>query len=105
MGQRGYQVKVGKTGFALRIRVTPRARKNEISGILGDGTIKVRLTAPPVEEKANEALIRFLAEVLDVSTTKIEIIGGVTARDKLVSLIGLDAETAQWRIMNYLARE
>ena len=105
MGQRGYQVKVGKTGFALRIRVTPRARKNEISGILGDGTIKVRLTAPPVEGKANEALIRFLAEVLDVSTSKIEIIGGVTARDKLVSLIGLDAETAQWRIMNYLARE
>jgi len=105
MSQRGYQVKVGKTGFALRIRVTPRARKNEISGILGDGTIKVRLTAPPVEGKANEALIRFLAEVLDVSTTKIEIIGGVTARDKLVSLIGLDAETAQWRIMNYLARE
>jgi uncharacterized protein (TIGR00251 family) len=105
MSRRGNQVKAGKTGSALRIRVTPRARKNEISGILGDGTIKVRLTAPPVEGKANEALIRFLAEVLEVSTTKIEIIGGGTARIKLVSLIGFDIETAQLRILNYLARE
>ncbi|OGO72914.1 MAG: hypothetical protein A2Z49_10695 [Chloroflexi bacterium RBG_19FT_COMBO_56_12] len=99
------QVKVGKTGFVLIVRVTPRARKNEITGILGDGMVKVRLTAPPVEGKANEALIRFLARVLDVSTTKIEIVGGVTGRDKLVSLIGLDAETAQRRIISYLARE
>jgi len=99
------QVKVGKTGFVLIVRVTPRARKNEITGILGDGMVKVRLTAPPVEGKANEALIRFLARILDVSTTKIEIVGGVTGRDKLVSLIGLDAETAQRRIISYLARE
>ena len=105
MSRRGYQVKVGKTGSALMVRVTPRARKDEITGILGNGTIKVRLTAPPVEGKANESLIRFLAEVLDVSMTKIEIIGGVTARDKLLSVIGLDAETAQRRIMNYLAKE
>ena len=105
MSRRGVQAKVGKTGYVLMVRVTPRARKNEITGILVDGTIKVRLTAPPVEGKANEALISFLAEVLDIPTTKIEIIGGVTARNKRVSLIGLDAETAQRKIMNYLAKE
>jgi uncharacterized protein len=88
----------GKRGAALAIRVTPRARKNEITGILDNGTIKVRLTAPPVEGKANEALIAFLAGVLGVAESKIEIVAGKTGHDKLVSILDLDAETVNARI-------
>jgi len=92
----------GKRGAALAIRVTPRARKNEIVEILADQTIKVRLTAPPVEGKANEALIEFLAKVLDVPRSKVEIIAGTSGRDKLVSILDLDSNEAQARILKYI---
>lgn len=94
-----------KAGSVLTVRITPRARNNEITEILDDGTIKIRLTAPPVEGKANESLIKFLAEVLIISATEIEIFGGRRRRDKLIAVEGLDAETAQQRIEAYLARK
>ena len=91
----------GQSGAALAIRVMPRASKNEIADIQSDGTIKIRLTAPPVDGKANAALVEFLAEVLDIPRSKIEIIAGATGRDKLVSVLDLDAETASERILRY----
>lgn len=92
----------GQRGTALAIRVTPRARRDEIVEVLADQTIKVRLTAPPVEGKANAALIDFLAKVLDVPPSKVEIIAGETSRDKLVSILDLEGEEAQARIMRHL---
>jgi uncharacterized protein (TIGR00251 family) len=92
----------GERGAALAIRVTPRANKNEISGILGDGTVKIRLTAPPVDGRANEALADFLAQVLKVPVSKIEIIGGQTGRDKLVSILDLEPEEVQARLQKYM---
>ena len=92
----------GKMGSALAIRVTPRARKNEISEILSDGTIKIRLTAPPVEGKANMALVDFLSEVLDTSPSNIEIIAGVSSRNKLVSILNMDSETTNEKILAQL---
>ncbi len=93
----------GDKGAALAIRVTPRASRNEISEILSDGTVRIRLMAPPVEGKANEALVSFLADVLDVPRSKIEIVAGETGRDKLVSILGLDAESVHARILQHLA--
>ncbi len=92
----------GKHGAALAIRVTPRARKDEIVEILSDQTIKIRLTAPPVEGKANQALIDFLTKVLDVPRSKIEIVAGAGGRDKLVSILDLESSEAQARILKYL---
>ncbi len=92
----------GRRGAALAIRVTPRARKDEIVDVLADQTIKIRLTAPPVEGKANQALIEFLAKVLDVPETKIDIIAGQTGRDKLVSILDMESEEAQARILKML---
>ena len=100
MHRRGTKLQRGRSGAALAIRVTPRARKNEIAQVLEDGTIKVRLTAPPIEGKANEALLQFLSEVLGVAPNRIEIIAGMTGRDKLVSVEDLDPETAQERILS-----
>jgi uncharacterized protein (TIGR00251 family) len=92
----------GRYGAALAIRVTPRARKDELVEVLPDQTIKVRLTAPPVEGKANEALIAFLSKVLEVPASRLEIIAGETGRDKLVSILGMESSEAQARIFRKL---
>lgn len=90
----------GKRGAALAIRVSPRARKTEIAEIMSDGTIKIRVAAPPVDGKANQALVAFLARILGVPSSNIEIIAGQTGRNKLVSILGMDADTAHERIMS-----
>jgi uncharacterized protein (TIGR00251 family) len=69
-----------KAGAALAVRVTPRASKNRIVEVLGDGTVKIQLTAPPVDGEANAKLIAFLAAVLDISKSRIEIVAGATGR-------------------------
>ena len=103
MASRQFHLHGGRQGAALAIRVTPRASRNEIAEILSDGTVKIRLTSPPVEGKANAALIEFLAEVLGVPRSRIEIVAGMTGRDKLVSILDLDAETVHKRIINRMA--
>jgi uncharacterized protein (TIGR00251 family) len=103
MASREFNLHNGKTGSALAIRVTPRASKNEIAEILADGTVRIRLTAPPVEGKANAALIEFLSDVLKVPRSKIDIVAGINGRDKLVSILDIDAETVHERILNNLS--
>ncbi|MBN2502850.1 MAG: YggU family protein [Anaerolineales bacterium] len=99
MPTKKFKMSNGKRGAALAIRVTPRASKNEIVEVLSDQTIKVRLTAPPVEGKANEALVEFLAEVLGVPKSKIEIVAGMNGRDKLVSIVDVDSEEVHKKIL------
>jgi uncharacterized protein (TIGR00251 family) len=103
MAKRNFEFHNDKKGAALAIRVTPRASRNEISEIQSDGTVKIRLTAPPVEGKANEALVEFLAKVLDLPASKIEIVAGATGRDKLVSVFDIDAAALQRKILEHLA--
>lgn len=103
MAERKFRLHNGQKGAALAVRVTPRARKNEIVEVLSDGTVKIRLTAPPVEGKANEALIAFLAEVIGVPRSKVEIVAGDTGRDKLVSILDLDAVTVHRKILEHLS--
>lgn len=103
MSQREHHLHDGKKGAALAVRVTPRASKNEIVEIYADGTVKIRLTAPPVEGKANDALVKYLAKVLDISPSKIEIVAGVNSRDKLVTILDMDAQTVHSRILHNLS--
>jgi uncharacterized protein len=100
---RQFHLHDGQKGAALAIRVTPRARKNEVVEIMNDGTVKIRLTAPPVESKANQALVEFLSDILEVPRSHVEIVAGLTGRDKLVSITGLDAATVQQRILKILS--
>ena len=97
--KRNFNLHGGKTGAAITVRVSPRMAKNEISEILNDGTIKIRLTAPPVDGKANQALIEFLADLLSVKPANIEIVAGQTGRDKLITVIGLSADEVHAKIM------
>lgn len=70
----------------LNIRVLPRSSKNEVVGQMADGTLKVKLTAPPVDGAANEALIELLAEYFDTSKQKIKIVRGMTNKNKVVEI-------------------
>lgn len=70
-------------GMTISLRIVPRASKNEISGVIDD-TLKIRLQAPPVESKANKALIKFLAKKLDTPKRNITILSGNTSRNKCV---------------------
>lgn len=99
MAEKRYNFKEGKGGAAISVRVTPRSSKNEISEILEDGTIKIKLTAPPVDGKANEALIDFLAKVLNIKANQLDIVAGQTGRDKLITITGLRPEEVHQKIM------
>jgi len=92
-------------GATLAIRVTPRARRNEITQIMADGTIKICLTAPPVEGKANSALIKFLAEILQVASSSIKILSGESGRSKLILVSGMKADVANQRILEALSKQ
>jgi uncharacterized protein (TIGR00251 family) len=96
------RVQKEKKGTTLALRVIPRASKNEIVEVLSDGTLKVRLTAPPVDGRANEALLKFLAEILNVPVTHLEIIKGTTGRIKLVSVTGMDQAVLHKKIMEHI---
>lgn len=75
-------------GVTFAIKVHPRAKKNAITGELGDA-LKVALTAPPVEGKANEACIDFFAKFLEVPRSSITIAAGQTSCNKVIRVIGL----------------
>ncbi|MEK7644448.1 MAG: DUF167 domain-containing protein [Patescibacteria group bacterium] len=70
----------------IKVRVIPRSSHSEVVGEMGDGTIKVKLTAPPVDGKANEALIELLAEHYDIAKTKIKIISGLASKNKTIEI-------------------
>jgi uncharacterized protein (TIGR00251 family) len=70
------------------VRVQPRASKDEIAGEMG-GALKVRLRAPAVEDRANEALVEFLAELLKTSRSAVRILSGERSRTKRIEIRGV----------------
>ncbi|MBK6793343.1 MAG: DUF167 domain-containing protein [Anaerolineales bacterium] len=99
---RDYVLHDGKRGSALAVRVTPRASQNQIAGVLSDGTVKVHVAADPADAGLNAELVAFLAEVLGVPKTRVEIVAGESGRDKLVSVLDMDVETAHQRIVAHM---
>jgi uncharacterized protein YggU (UPF0235/DUF167 family) len=99
---RKYELHGGKSGSALGVRVTPRASHNQIVDVLSDSTIKVHLVCGPSSEEINVELLRFLAEVLGVPRSRIEIVAGESGRDKLVSILDMDVETTHQRVLAHM---
>ena len=95
---RNLKFESGKGGAALAIRVTLHAHQNEIKKILQDGTIRINIDSSSGGDKENQELVRYLAEVLGVGESEIEIIAGQQGRNKLVSVYGLDTEIVNRRI-------
>lgn len=81
----------------LRLRVAPGARRPGVVGRLG-GAWKVRVAAPPVDGRANEAALRLLADALRVPVRRLRLVSGHGARDKLVEIDGVGAEEAERRL-------
>ena len=89
--------KPAKEGIILEVHLQPRAKKDEIVGIHA-GALKIKLKAPPVDGKANQALIAFLASCLRLPKERLKILSGHTSRRKRVYIKGLQAEEAQKRL-------
>jgi len=84
-------------GATFAVRVHPRARKNAITGVLGDA-LKLSLTAPPAEGRANQACIEFLAEVLRLPRSSVTIAAGPASRNKVVRVAGITAGALRRRM-------
>jgi len=84
-------------GVSFAVKVHPRARKNAITGELG-GALKVSLTTPPIDGRANEACIEFFAKLLKVPRSSVTIASGQTSRNKVIRVVGLSAEELRKRI-------
>ncbi|KPL89543.1 hypothetical protein SE16_03750 [Ardenticatena maritima] len=75
-------------GVLLTVHVQPRAARTQVAGVHGDA-LKIRLNAPPVDGRANDALCAFLAEMFGVPRRAVEIVQGDTARRKIVRIEGV----------------
>lgn len=84
----------------LEVLVVPRASRNELAGWSADGRLRVRLTAPPVEGRANRALLKFLAGKIDVPSGKLRVSRGESSRRKTVAVSGTTPE----RLLRALGR-
>jgi uncharacterized protein (TIGR00251 family) len=80
-------------GVVLALHIQPGAKKTEVCGLHGDA-LKIRLAAPPVDGKANDALIEFLARTLGVPRSCVELLSGQTSRAKRLRIDGIDAARA-----------
>ena len=85
------------SGARFAVKVHPRAKKNAITGELGDA-LKVSLTSPPVEGRANEACIEFFAKLLKVPRSSVTIASGQTSRNKVIRVAGLTAQQVRERL-------
>ncbi|MCD6048786.1 MAG: hypothetical protein K0Q55_189 [Verrucomicrobia bacterium] len=83
--------------MTLFVKAQPRANTNEIVGVHGT-ELRVKITAPPVDSAANEALVRFLAEELGVAKNQVQLVRGASARHKAIKVIGLKAEEVKRRL-------
>ena len=81
----------------LHIKAQPRASRNEIGEPLGD-ELKIKITAPPVDSAANEALVRFIVEVLDCPRGSVQLARGASSRHKVLVIQGVKAEDVAVRL-------
>lgn len=79
------------------VRVHPRAKKDAITGELGDA-LKVSLTAPPIDGRANEACIEFFARLLKVPRSSVTMASGLSSRNKVIRVLGLSAQQVRERL-------
>lgn len=89
-------------GVILSVRVTPKASKSGISGLIGE-ELKITLNAPPADGQANKELIKLLSKTFSIPKTQIKIISGQTARSKKILLINADEQTIQIHINQFLS--
>ncbi len=78
-----------KSGSAITVKVTPHAKQTSVLGVMDDGTIKIQVAAPAEGGRANDALVAFLATMLNIPASQVDIVAGQTSERKLISLVGI----------------
>jgi uncharacterized protein len=96
-------IKESATGVTFAVKVHPRARKNAIAGVIGDA-LKLALTAPPVDGKANQAVMEFFADLFAISRSSVTIASGETSRNKVIHVSGIRAEQARQKLQAALVK-
>lgn len=91
------EIKDSPNGATFAVKVHPRAKKTAITGEVGDA-LKLALTAPPADGKANQACVEFFAELLKVPRSSVTIAAGQTSRNKVIRVAGLSAEEVRRRL-------
>ena len=84
-------------GATFAVKVHPRAKKNAITGEVGEA-LKVSLTAPPIEGRANDACVEFFAKILNVPRSSVTIAAGQNSRNKMIRVAGLSADELRRRL-------
>jgi len=95
----GSAIRAAPRGVSLTVTVVPRSGRDEIVGLTGEA-IKIRLKAPPVEGRTNEALLDFLAKRLGVPHSALTIASGAGGRHKIVQVAGVSVEIAAQRLLS-----
>jgi uncharacterized protein len=82
------QIKPCDSGIRFSAIIQPRSSKNEVTGVYKDA-LKIHLTSPPVDGKANKACLQFFAKWLGISSSKISIVQGISSKSKTIEVVGL----------------
>jgi len=93
------------SGVTLAVRAQPGARKTAITGVYGEGTaaqLKIAVHAPPLEGRANQALIAFLAELFSMPKNAIELVSGDLSRSKVILLRGVTLAQAEAKLSDWI---
>jgi hypothetical protein len=90
-------LRVQADGILLSIKLQPRAAANQVGEPLGN-ELRMKVTAPPVDAAANEALVKLLAEILDCPRNRVELVRGHTSRHKVIKVFGLSEEAVLARL-------
>lgn len=91
-------------GVVLTLKVIPRSSVNAVAGVQADA-LKLKITAPPVDSAANAEVVRFLAQVLDVPRSAVQLLRGATSRHKQVQVVGLSGSQLLQRLKPMLETE
>ncbi len=99
MSDRKFEITDARGGAALGVRVVTRAAETELAGRNDDNTLKIRLKSTPAgDPSANQELVEFLAEKLEVDTSRIEIVAGESNRDKILSIEGMTVNQVEEKL-------
>jgi len=79
-----------KNGIMIEVKVEPRSSRRQISGIMDNDILKVKLTAPPVDGSANEQLIELISETIGIRKSQIKIVRGQSSKRKLIEITGVE---------------
>lgn len=94
LSEGGFAVREVVGGVQFALRVQPGAKREGVVGVYGD-TLKIALNAPAVDGRANEALVRFVAEALRVPRASVSIVSGLSSRSKVVRVMGVTSDTVR----------